>query len=104
MLKGIVFARAARLALSGNCAGFQYVSSSSRRHVLNIADADSAENIPGRRHHYLPVHARNFTSRGNTRKLSGAVPEIRLCPGSSCSPFYGKDKDTVTEDSSATLN
>ncbi len=31
-------------------------------------------------------------------KLSGAVPEIRLRPGSYLQSFYGKDKDTVTEE------
>jgi len=99
MLKGIEFARRRDWPYLGTCAGFQYAFIEFARHVLNIADADSAENNSGSKNIIIyPVACAVPDREGNAPKLSGAVPEIRLRPGSYLQSFYGKDKDTVTEE------
>jgi len=99
MLKGIEFARRRDWPFLGTCGGFQYAFIEFARHVLNIADADSAENNSGSKNVIIyPVACAVPDRKGNAPKLSGAVPEIRLRPGSYLQSFYGKDQETVTEE------
>lgn len=99
MLKGIEFARRRDWPYLGTCAGFQYAFIEFARNVLNIKDADSAENDSGSKNIIIyPVACAVPDRKGNAPKLSGVVPEIRLRPGSYLQLFYGKDKDTVTEE------
>jgi len=98
MLKGIQFARARDWPFLGTCGGFQYAFIEFARNVLNIADADTAENNSGSKNIIIyPVPCAVPDGKGNAPKLSGAVPEIRLRPGSYLQSFYGKEIDTVTE-------
>ena len=97
MLKGIEFARRRDWPYLGTCAGFQYAFIEFARNVLHIADADSAENNSGSKNIIIyPVACAVPDRKGNAPKLSGAVPEIRLRPGSYLQTFYGKD--TATEE------
>jgi CTP synthase (UTP-ammonia lyase) len=97
MLKGIEFARRHDWPYLGTCAGFQYAFIEFARNVLNIKDADSAENNSGSKNIIIyPVACAVPDRKGNAPKLSGAVPEIRLRPGSYLQTFYGKD--TATEE------
>ncbi|HEX4784526.1 MAG TPA: hypothetical protein VH350_09310, partial [Candidatus Sulfotelmatobacter sp.] len=99
MLKGIEFARRRDWPFLGTCGGFQYAFIEFARNVLNIADADSAENNSGSKNIIIyPVACAVPNRKGDTAKLSGAVPEIRLRPGSYLQSFYGKDKEVVTEE------
>ena len=55
--------------------------------------------IPDRRtSSFIQSPAQSLIDKGNAPKLSGAVPEIRLRPGSYLQSFYGKDKEVVTEE------
>ena len=84
--------------LKGTCGGFQYAFIEFARNVLNIADADTAENNSGSKNVIIyPVACAVSDGKGNSPKLSGAVPEIRLRPGSYLQSFYGKQVETVTE-------
>ena len=99
MLKGIEFARRRDWPYLGTCGGFQYAFIEFARHVLNIADADSAENNSGSKNIVIyPVACAVADRKGNAPKLSGTIPEIRLRPGSYLQSFYGKDQETVTEE------
>jgi CTP synthase (UTP-ammonia lyase) len=99
MLKGIEFARRNDWPFLGTCGGFQYALIEFARNVLGIADADSAENNSGSKNIVIYPVACAVTGRiGDAPKLSGAVPEIRLRPGSYLQSFYGKDKEIVTEE------
>jgi CTP synthase (UTP-ammonia lyase) len=99
MLKGIQFARANNRPFLGTCGGFQYALIEFARNVLGIADADSAENQSGSKNIIIyPVACAVRDRPGDAPKLSGTSPEIRLRPGSYLQSFYGKDKDTVTEE------
>ena len=99
MLKGIQFARVRDWPFLGTCGGFQYAFIEFARHVLNIADADSSENNSGAKNIIIyPVACAVPDRKNNAPKLSGAVPEIRLRPGSYLQSFYGKDQGTVTEE------
>jgi len=99
MLKGIEFARRRDWPFLGTCGGFQYAFIEFARNVLNIADADSAENNSGSKNIIIyPVACAVPERKGNAPKLSGAVPEIRLRPGSYLQSYYGKDQDVVTEE------
>src|SRR6202030_1753392 len=99
MLKGIEFARRRDWPFLGTCGGFQYALIEFARNVLNIKDADSAENNSGSKNIVVyPVACAVPDRKGNAPKLSGAVPEIRLRPGSYLQSFYGKDKEIVTEE------
>ena len=83
----------------GTCGGFQYAFIEFARNVLNIKDADSAENNSGSKNIIIyPVACAVPDRKGNAPKLSGVVPEIRLRPGSYLQSFYGKDQETVTEE------
>ena len=98
MLKGIEFARRRDWPFLGTCAGFQYALIEFARNVLGIADADSAENNSGSKNIVIyPVACAVPNRQGDTPKLSGMVPEIRLRPGSYLQSFYGK-KEIVTEE------
>ena len=98
MLKGIQFARVRDWPFLGTCGGFQYAFIEFARNVLNIADADTAENNSGSKNVIIyPVACAVSDGKGNSPKLSGAVPEIRLRPGSYLQSFYGKQVETVTE-------
>jgi CTP synthase (UTP-ammonia lyase) len=98
MLKGIEFARRRDWPFLGTCAGFQYALIEFARNVLGIADADSAENNSGSKNIVIyPVACAVPNRKGDTPKLSGMVPEIRLRPGSYLQSFYGK-KEIVTEE------
>ena len=99
MLKGIEFARRRDWPYLGTCAGFQYAFIEFARNVLHIADADSAENNSGSKNIIIyPVACAVPDRNGNAPKLSGAVPEIRLRPGSYLQTYYGKNKEVVTEE------
>jgi CTP synthase (UTP-ammonia lyase) len=97
MLKGIEFARRRDWPFLGTCGGFQYAFIEFARNVLNIKDADTAENNSGSKNIIIyPVACAVPDRKGNAPKLSGAVPEIKLRPGSYLQSFY--NKDTVTEE------
>lgn len=97
MLKGIEFARRRDWPFLGTCGGFQYALIECARNVLGIQDADSAENNSGSKNIIIyPVACAVPNRTGDAPKLSGAIPEIRLRPGSYLHSFYGKD--TVTEE------
>jgi CTP synthase (UTP-ammonia lyase) len=99
MLKGIEFARRRDWPFVGTCGGFQYALIEFARNVLGIADADSAENNSGSKNIVIyPVACAVTGKLGDAPKLSGAIPEIRLRPGSYLQSFYGKDKEVVTEE------
>ncbi|HUO15872.1 MAG TPA: hypothetical protein VMX38_12875 [Verrucomicrobiae bacterium] len=99
MLKGIQFARTRDWPYLGTCAGFQYAFIEFARNVLGIADADSAENNSGSKNILIyPVACAVPNRKGDAPKLSGAVPEIRLRPGSYLQSFYGKGVEVVTEE------
>ena len=99
MLKGIEFARRRDWPYLGTCGGFQYAFIEFARNVLNIDDADSAENNSGSKNIIIyPVACAVPDRKGAAPKLSGAVPEIRLRPGSYLQTFYGIDKETATEE------
>jgi CTP synthase (UTP-ammonia lyase) len=97
MLKGIEFARRRDWPFLGTCGGFQYAFIEFARNVLNIKDADSAENNSGSKNIIIyPVACAVPDRKNNAPKLSGAVREIKLRPGSYLQSFY--NKDTVTEE------
>ena len=97
MLKGIEFARRHDWPFLGTCGGFQYAFIECVRNVLGIKDADTAENNSGSKNIVIYPVACAVPNRGKKApKLSGAVPEIRLRPGSYLQSFY--TKDTVTEE------
>ncbi|MGB7133227.1 MAG: hypothetical protein WBD59_20615, partial [Candidatus Sulfotelmatobacter sp.] len=99
MLKGIEFARRRDWPYLGTCAGFQYALIEFARNVLGIADADSAENNSGSKNIVIyPVACAVPNRKGDSPKLSGMVPEIRLRPGSYLQSFYGKDEEVVSEE------
>ncbi len=99
MLKGIEFARRRDWPFLGTCGGFQYAFIEFARNVLHIQDADSAENNSGSKNVVIyPVACAVPDGKGGAPKLSGAVPEIRLRPGSYLQSFYGRDKETVQEE------
>jgi CTP synthase (UTP-ammonia lyase) len=99
MLKGIEFARRRDWPFLGTCGGFQYAFIEFARNVLGIKDADSAENNSGSKNIIIyPVACAVPDRKGDAPKLSGAVPEIRLRPGSYLQAFYGKDREVVTEE------
>ena len=97
MLRGIQFARERDWPFLGTCGGFQYALIECVRNVLNIKDADSAENNSGSKNIVIcPVACAVPNQVSGAPKLSGVVPEIRLRPGSYLQSFYGKD--TVSEE------
>jgi len=99
MLKGIEFARRRDWPFLGTCGGFQYAFLEFARNVLNIKDADSAENNSGSKNIVIyPVACAVPNRKGDAPKLSGKVPEIRLRPGSYLQSFYGKNQETATEE------
>ena len=99
MLNGIEFARRRDWPFLGTCGGFQYAFIEFARNVLNIKDADSAENNSGSKNIIIyPVACAVPNRKDDALKLSGAVPEIRLRPGSYLQSFYGKDQETATEE------
>jgi CTP synthase (UTP-ammonia lyase) len=99
MLKGIEFARRRDWPFLGTCGGFQYTLIEFARNVLGIADADSAENNSGSKNIVIyPVACAVPNRKGDAPKLSGAIPEVRLRPGSYLQSFYGKNVETVTEE------
>jgi CTP synthase (UTP-ammonia lyase) len=64
---------------------------------LGIQDADSAENSSASKNIIIsPVLCAIPQSPGSSPKLYGAVPRIRIRPGSYLHSFYGKD--VVTEE------
>jgi len=93
MLKGIEFARLRDWPFLGTCGGFQYALIECARNVLNMIDADTAENNSGSKNIIIyPVACAVPDRKKGMPKLSGVVPEIRLRPGSYLQSFYGKDK------------
>ena len=97
MLKGIEFARRRDWPFLGTCGGFQYAVIECARNVLGIKDADTAENNSGSKNIIIyPVACAVPDRKGNAPKLSGAVPEIRIRPGSYLQTFYATD--VVTEE------
>lgn len=97
MLKGIEFARRRDWPFLGTCGGFQYAVIECARNVLGIKDADTAENNSGSKNVIIyPVACAVPDRKGNAPKLSGAVPEIRIRPGSYLQTFYATD--VVTEE------
>ena len=99
MLKGIEFARRCDWPFLGTCGGFQYALIEFARNVVGIGDADTAENNSASKNIVIyPVACAVPGRKGDAPKLSGKVPKIRLRPGSYLQSFYGKDKETVTEE------
>jgi CTP synthase (UTP-ammonia lyase) len=97
MLKGIEFARQRDWPFLGTCGGFQYALIECARNVLGIKDADSAENNSGSKNIIIYPVACAVPNRGKGKpKLSGAIPEIRLRPGSYLQSYYSQD--TVAEE------
>jgi CTP synthase (UTP-ammonia lyase) len=97
MLKGIEFARRRDWPFLGTCGGFQYTLIECARNVLGIKDADSAENNSGSTNIVImPVACAVPNGGRGGPKLSGAIPDIRLRPGSYLQSFYRQD--TVTEE------
>jgi CTP synthase (UTP-ammonia lyase) len=96
MLNGIEFARRRDWPFLGTCGGFQYALIEFARNVLGMQDADTAENNSASQNIIIyPVACAVPDRKGNAPKLSGAVPEIRLRPGSYLQSFYGAE--VVTE-------
>lgn len=63
--------------------------------MLGITDADTAENNSGSKNIVVyPVACAVPNRKKGAPKLSGAIPEIRLRPGSYLQSFYGKDRAT----------
>jgi CTP synthase (UTP-ammonia lyase) len=99
MLRGIEFARRRDWPFLGTCGGFQYALIEFARNVLKIQDADSAENNSGSKNIIIyPVACPMPDRKGGATKLSGAMPDIRLRPGSYLQSFYGKGKESATEE------
>jgi CTP synthase (UTP-ammonia lyase) len=99
MLKGIEFARRRDWPFLGTCGGFQYTLIEFARNVLGIKDADSAENDSESKNIVIyPVACAVTGIKGDAPKLSGTIPEIRFRPGSYLQSYYGKDKETATEE------
>src|ERR1700752_1367524 len=99
MLKGIEFARRRDWPFLGTCGGFQYAFIEFAGNLLQIAVADSAENNSGSKNIIIyPVHIAVPYRNGKAPKHSGALPEIRLRPGSYLQTYYGKNKEVVTEE------
>lgn len=99
MLKGIEFARRRDWPFLGTCGGFQYAFIEFVRNVLGISDADSAENNSGSKNIVIyPVACAAPNRKEGAPRLSGAMPGIRLRPGSYLQTFYGKEKDAITEE------
>jgi len=97
MLKGIEFARRHDWPFLGTCGGFQYALIECARNVLGIKDADTAENNSGSKNIIIyPVACAVPNGSQKKPKLSGAIPDIRLRPGSYLQTFYMKD--TITEE------
>jgi CTP synthase (UTP-ammonia lyase) len=97
MLKGIEFARRHDWPFLGTCGGFQYALIECARNVLGIKDADSAENNSGSKNIIIyPVACAVASRSGTAPKLSGAIPEIRLRPGSYLHSYYAQD--VITEE------
>lgn len=97
MLKGIQFARRRDWPFLGTCGGFQYALIECARNVLGIKDADSAENTSASKNIIIyPVACPVPNRAKGAHKLSGAIPEIRLRPGSYLQSYYSQD--TVTEE------
>lgn len=97
MLRAIEFARRRDWPFLGTCGGFQYTLIECARNVLGMKDADSAENNSGSKNIIIsPVECAVPKRSGDAPKLSGAVPEIRIRPGSYLHSFY--KKDVVTEE------
>src|SRR5436189_20018 len=92
MLKGIEFARRRNWPFLGTCGGFQYTLIECARNVLGMADADSAENNPPSGQIVIsPVSCEIPDRSPDAPKLSGAVPAIRIRPGSYLHSFYKAD-------------
>jgi CTP synthase (UTP-ammonia lyase) len=99
ILKGIEFARRRDWPFVGTCGGFQYALIEFARNVLNIQDADTAENNSGSKNIVIyPVACAVPNRKGDAPKLSGTIPDIKLRPGSYLQSFYGKEKETATEE------
>jgi CTP synthase (UTP-ammonia lyase) len=97
MLRGIEFARRRDWPFLGTCGGFQYTLIECARNVLGIEDADSAENNSGSKNIIIyPVACAVPNRAKDAPRLSGAIPEIRLRPGSYLQSFYSQD--VVSED------
>jgi CTP synthase (UTP-ammonia lyase) len=97
MLKGIEFARRRDWPFLATCGGFQYALIECARNVLGIKDADSAENNSGSKNIIIyPVACAVPGQKKGAPKLSGAIPEIRLRPGSYLQSFYSQE--IVTEE------
>lgn len=92
MLRGIQFAREHDWPFLGTCGGFQYTFIEFARHVLGLADADTAENNSGSKNIVIyPVACALPNRAPNGPKLSGVESEIRLRPGSYLQSFYSRD-------------
>ncbi len=97
MLKGIEFARRHDWPFLATCGGFQYTLIECARNVLGVKDADSAENNSGSKNIIIyPVACAVPNQKKGAPKLSGAIPEIKLRPGSYLQSFY--QCDTTTEE------
>jgi len=97
MLKGIEFARRRDWPFLATCGGFQYTLIECARNVLGIKDADSAENNSGSKNIIIyPVACAVPGHAKGAPKLSGAIPENQLRPGSYLHSYYGQE--TISEE------
>jgi CTP synthase (UTP-ammonia lyase) len=89
MLRGIEFARTNATPFQGTCGGCQYALIEFARHVLHIADADTAENHPSAVNSVIkPVYCAVPRSYGDLPVLHGEGA-IRLIEGSRLRSIYG---------------
>ena len=92
MLRGIQFAREQNWPFLGTCGGFQYTLIEVARHVIGIADADSAENNSGSKNIVISPVACAVPERApGAPRLSGRINKIKLRPGSFLHSFYNEE-------------
>lgn len=97
MLNGIEFARRRNWPFLGTCGGFQYALIECARNLLGIKDADTAENNSGSNNIIIyPVACAVPGKTEKAPKLSGAIPQIRLRPGSYLHSLY--EQQTISEE------
>jgi len=98
MLKGIEFARRRDWPFLGTCGGFQYAFIEFARNVLNIQDADSAENNSGSKNIIIyPVACAVPTAKATRPSSPEKLPRsacARLLPA----VVLWQDQETATEE------
>ena len=90
MLKGIEFARRRDWPFLGTCGGFQYAFIEFARNVLQIADADSAENNSGSKNIIIYPCRRTTakTKKSSPKNFSATSKSIPISNGPPWKPDY----------------